>query len=101
MRSLIIQNKLFPTIIESNRGVMNMFASKKATTEQAHDLIEARKIGQEYYKDYITHHIIQSPSVKAPLRKKRLLTMAPAKALDFPSSNSYQYASKSSPVLPL
>ena len=76
MRSLIIQNKLFPTIIESNRGVMNVFASKKATTEQAHDLIEARKIG---HKDYITHHIIQSPSVKAPLRKKRLLTMAPAK----------------------
>ena len=56
MCSLIIQNKLFPTIID--RGVVNVFASKKVNTEQAHDLIEARKIGQEYYKDYITHHII-------------------------------------------
>ena len=79
MLSLTIKNKLFPTIIESNSGVMNMFSSKKATTEQAHDLIEARKIGQKYYKDCITHNIIQSPSVKTRLRKKRLLTMAPVK----------------------
>ena len=79
MRSLINQHKLLPSGTESNRGIVNVFTNKKATVEQAHDLLQARDLGEEYYKDYITHHIIQSPSVKAPLRRKRLLTMAPTK----------------------
>ena len=80
MRSLITQHQAFITDIESNRGIVNVFTGKQATMEQTHDLLNARKMGEQYYKNYVTHHKLQVPSVtNAPLRKRRLLTMAPPK----------------------
>ena len=42
MRSLINEHKLLPSSTESNRGIVNVFTNKKATVEQAHDLLQAR-----------------------------------------------------------
>ncbi|SMN12414.1 hypothetical protein SPBRAN_864 [uncultured Candidatus Thioglobus sp.] len=79
MRSVISQHKMF-TSPESNRGIVNVFTGQEATPEQRHDLLNARKMGNQYYENYVTHHILQVPSVtNAPLRKRRLLTMAPPK----------------------
>ncbi len=79
MRSVMSKHKMF-TSPESNRGIVNVFTGQEATPEQRHDLLNARKLGTQHYENYITHHILQVPSVaKAPLRKRRLLTMAPPK----------------------
>ena len=60
--------------------MVNVFTGITATTEQTTDLIDARKLGQRDYLQYITHHILQTPSVaNPPVRKRRLLTMAPSK----------------------
>ena len=80
MRSLITKHDLFPA--QCQRGVVNVFTGVKATTEQEHYLLKARTIGEQHHKNYITHHIIQVPSSDAPLRKKRLLTMAPPKTTE-------------------
>ena len=57
-----------------------MFNGVQATNEQSHDLINARKIGHQDYTNYITHRILQSPSVaNPPVRHRKLLTMAPSK----------------------
>ena len=56
------------------------FTGNLATEEQVHDLLNARAIGESVYKNYITHQIMQVPSVNKPqTRRKRLLTMAPPK----------------------
>ena len=79
MRSLITQHKLFT--IGANRGLVNIFTGLPATQEQAHDLLKARELGEKSYINYVTHHILQLPSVaNAPVRRRRLLTMAPPKS---------------------
>ena len=58
-----------------------MFTGVEATVEQAHDLLNARSIGEQAYTHYITHQILQTSSIPNPsVRRKRLLTMAPSKA---------------------
>lgn len=79
MCSLITQHKVFT--IGANRGLVNVFTGVPATQEQAHDLLMARELGEKSYINYVTHHILQLPSVaNAPVRRKRLLTMAPPKS---------------------
>jgi hypothetical protein len=78
MRNLIKNNNLLPNNISVNRGIVNVFTNLVATNEQAHDLLNARKITQHYLQ-YVKHRIIQAPSVTAPIRQKKLLTMAPQK----------------------
>ena len=51
----------------------------KATPEQKHDLLNARAIGLQSYKNYVTHNLLQVFSVQSSLRQKQLLTMAPPK----------------------
>ena len=80
MRLLIAEHRLFTLEIESNRGVVNLFTNVRATVEQAHDLLNARQIGKQGYINYVTHHLMQLPSVNIPIRRKQLLTMAPLKA---------------------
>ena len=77
MRSMMVKHELLP--VQGSKGIVNAFTGVKATTAQTHDLLNARKIGEQHYKNYVTHHILQVPSSTAPLRKARLLTMAPPK----------------------
>ena len=79
MQQTISGHNLLPHTT-SERGIVNEFTGVKATPEQAHDMLKAREIGENHYKHYITHHIIQLSSSNAPVRKQRLLTMAPLKA---------------------
>ena len=77
MRSLI---NVYTPPADTNRGLLNVFTGNLATEEQVHDLLNARAIGASVYTNYITHQIMQVPSVNKPqTRRKRLLTMAPPK----------------------
>ena len=60
MRSLIAEHKLFTisTVSSTSRGLVNVFNGIKATNEQTYDL-NARKLGQQDYTNFITHHILQ------------------------------------------
>ena len=79
MRCVIRQKNLCPSVT-TPRGVVNVFSGIEATTEQAHDLLNARKTGEQSLSTYITHHLLQKPSTDKPsIRRKRLLTMAPSK----------------------
>lgn len=80
MLSLINAQNLSPPGLNENRGLVHVFTNIKATNEQTYDLLNARTIGQQDYTNYVTHHILQSPSVRnAPVRQRPLLTMAPLK----------------------
>ena len=80
MRKLIAEHSIFTTNNGSNRALFNVFTNQQATPEQTHDLLNARKVGEQGYVNYITHHILQLPSVvNALVRRKQLLTMAPPK----------------------
>ena len=79
MRTLIAERLFFPASIDTNRGVVNLFTNKQATNEQAHDMLNARQIGEQSYLNFVTHTLLQMPSVNAPVRRKQLLTMAPCK----------------------
>ena len=72
----IEEMELFPACRSSNRGLVNVFSGQKATPEQAHDLLNFRRIGSEHLEQYIRVRILQQPSTNAPRRKHRLLTMA-------------------------
>lgn len=65
---------------QTDTGLINVFTKQQATPEQTPDLLNARKLGEQSYLNFVTHHILQQPSVsKAPVRRKQLLTMAPLK----------------------
>ncbi len=69
---------LFPgDKITKNRGLINAFSNIKATPEQSHDMLNFRKIGSCDLDNYINHFILKKPSTAAPVRKNKLLTMAP------------------------
>ena len=73
---IIHEHSMFKTSIEANRGLINVFTDEKATNEQTHDLLNAQKIGEQGYINYVTHNILQLSSVlDAPVR----LTTAPLK----------------------
>ena len=56
---------------QTDRGLINIFTKQQATPEQTHDLINARKLGEQSYLNFVTHRILQQPSVsKAPVRRK-------------------------------
>ena len=76
MCMIIHEHSTFKTSIEANRGLINVFTDEKATNEQTHDLLNAQKIGEQGYINYVTHNILQLSSVlDAPVR----LTTAPLK----------------------
>lgn len=80
MGSLIREQSIFETELQKNRSVINLFTKQEASPEQAHDMLAAHQIGKQVYNNYITHHLLQLPSVLAPIRRKQLLTMAPPKS---------------------
>ena len=58
----------------TNRGLLNPYTLQQATSEQSHDLLGFRKIGEKEYFNRIDYFILKTPSVKAPRRQRRLQT---------------------------
>ena len=64
----------------TNRSIINTFTGKKATTEQTHDMLNFRTLGQQYYENFVKYRILWTPSTsEAPQCKHHLLTMAAPK----------------------
>lgn len=78
MVATIAEHHLLPANVTSDRGLVNVFNRQQATTEQAHDMLNFRKIGNESTEVYIKHHIIgvSSASNTTTIRRKKLLTMS-------------------------
>jgi hypothetical protein len=60
-------------------GLCNVFEQKQATPEQAHDLLNFRKIGQEACEGFISSKVLGLPSTTAPTRRRRLCTFSVTK----------------------
>lgn len=79
MLEAITKHGMFHDKTENN-GLWNIFRSLHATSEQAHDLLQFRVIGQSGYEDYIKTKLLNSPSTAAPVRRKRLCTFSTSQA---------------------
>ena len=75
----IENNSVLPHNLLYKRGLLNVFTGTAATPQQAHDLLNFRKIGSDDLVQFISYHILRKPSTAAPIRRNRLLTMAPPK----------------------
>ena len=75
----IENNSVLPHNVLYNRGLLNVFTGTAATPQQADDLLNYRKIRSDDLVQFITYHILRKPSTDAPIRRNRLLTMAPPK----------------------
>ena len=74
----VSEHGMFSCAIDRSLG--NIFTNQIATPQQAHDMLNFTAIGKKVYAAYVTHRILQVPSTaSAPLRKSKLLTMAPTK----------------------
>ncbi len=73
---------LFPSSIQGNRGLLNLFNQTKATPEQSFDMLNFRDIGSQNLENFINHFLLQHPSTIAPVRKNKLLTMVPVKKIN-------------------
>ena len=92
---LIAEYFMFPAT--GSTGLVNVFANQRATPEQTHDHLNARKVGGQRHVNDIAHHILQLLSVvKAWVRCKHLLTMAPPNI----TKNAY-HSNKRSNVTPI
>ena len=64
-------------LLESTAKVLcNPFAKKVATSDQQHDMLQFRSIGQDEFDRHVAYYILKEASVHPPLRKKRLLTLS-------------------------
>ncbi len=61
-------------------GLWNVFECKQATPEQAHDLLNFRRIGMEAFEGLVSEKLLGLPSTAAPTRRKRLCTFSVSKA---------------------
>ena len=59
---------------EPNCGLWNIFRDQKATSEQAHDLLNFREIGQLGFENSVKTRILKQASTVTFKRKKRLCT---------------------------
>ena len=76
MIEVIDEKGLFSVSEGQQRGLVNVFTGQTATPEQAQDLLNFRKFGNEDLEQYIKMQILKQPSSNAPNRKHKLLTMA-------------------------
>ena len=79
MCDLIVSNGLFPNNLENNRGLLNIFTSQQANHEQTNDMLSFYQIGETAYQNYVRYHMLQTSSVKVPIRHHKLITMAATK----------------------
>jgi len=63
-----------------NEGLWNFLESKQANSEQTHDLLQFRHIGQAAFEDYVQSNLLNQPSTDAPIRRKRLCTFSTSQA---------------------
>ena len=80
MSNLVVTKGLFPTNPHNDRGLLNVFTGQQATHEQTSDMLSFYQIGENAFQNYVKYHILQTSSVKAPLRQHKLITMATTKA---------------------
>ncbi len=71
-----IDTKCLLELPSGNRGLFNPFSGKQATTQQTHDLLHFRRIGQAEFLLRIAYFILKQPSVEAPNRKCRMQTFS-------------------------
>lgn len=74
-----IQSSSIFDAVEWNRGLWNFFDKKKATEEQAHDLLRFRYIGQKEFLLRTAFYILKVPSTRAPNRRRCLQTFSEKK----------------------
>ena len=72
--SAIKSSSLFE-VVDNSRGLMNGFTKQAATKEQQHDLLNFRGIGLEEFLLRVSCLTLRQPSVRAPDRRKKLLTV--------------------------
>lgn len=60
----------------TNKGLLNFLTDVHATSEQSHDLLNFRSIGQRSFENFVNYRLLQKASTEAPERKKRLLTFS-------------------------
>ena len=63
----------------TDRGLINPFTKKAATTQQSCDLLSFRDIGQREFLNHITFFILKRPSTSTTVRKRRLQTFSSKK----------------------
>ena len=65
--------------VSTNRGPINPFTKKTATTQQSCDLLSFRDIGQREFLNHITFCIHKQPSTSTTVRNRRLQTFSSKK----------------------
>lgn len=65
---------------EEKQGLWNFLESQQASSEQSHDLLKFREIGQAGYKSFVLTNLLNSPSTAAPVRHKHLNTFTVSQA---------------------
>ena len=69
MLQCISNHRLFHNT-EENNGLWNFLCSQKASSEQAHDLLNFREIGQAGFGSFVLAKLLNGPSTVAPVRRK-------------------------------
>ena len=67
------------SVVNENRGLLNLFTKKEANTAQKNDLLNFRLIGEKEFLQRISAITLKIPSIKAPNRKRRLQTLSERK----------------------
>lgn len=67
-------------IHSTNKGLQHLFNNKILTSDQVHDLMNFRQIGQAGFEHRVNYFILCTPSVKVPKKQKRLLTFTERKS---------------------
>ena len=75
----MINNSGLLELVSTDRGLINPFTKKTATTQQSFDLLCFRDIGQREFLNHITFHILKKPSTSSVMRKQRLQTFSSIK----------------------
>ena len=62
--------------VSTDRGLMNPFNKKTASSQQSLDLLTFRDVGQQEFLNHITFTILKQPSTSTVVRKRRLQTFS-------------------------
>ena len=71
----------FDMFTDNEKELKNIFTNHIANPQQRHDILAFYDIGSKFYTEYVTQRVFSLPSSNAPVRKQRLLTLAPSKVV--------------------